>query len=202
MDINTDFNLHFYNPEARSFNTRPSQTGTKRSANTDGAIHSSAISTEQHSSNATSAQGAVSINQERSNAPPQSLTIGMPSDPMHTDNDQADVMFESRSEFLKRQFERPQTARRGRGRAANHGAIIPIANDLREKSLAETRIKRARQGDTEPLDETEQMTMIEDDSGVTRAAGKHTKKRAGYSCDHCFIKKTRVPILITATEFR
>ena len=92
MDINTGFNMHFYNPDARSFNTRPSQTGAKRTANPDGAIHSSAVSAQQQSSNATSAQGVASINQDRSYALTQSLAIEMPSDPMHTDNDQAELI--------------------------------------------------------------------------------------------------------------
>ena len=81
------------------------------------------------------------------------------------------------------------TARRGKGRAATHGDITPIPNIIREKSLAETRLKRARHDGDESLDEEEEINVGDQRTGVTTASAS---KRGKFSCDQCFYRKIKV----------
>jgi len=202
MDI--DSFMHYYNPEQRSFNALPSGNDSEGTARAGGMVRSSARSAEQRSANATSTEGLVSTdNPGLESAPAQHLAITMPSDTMNSSND---LDFTPRDTqpgppFLgpgiRYEFDRRQTSRRGRGRAANQGAIIPIANNIRDRSLTETRLKRTRREDDQSLEDAEETTLNENVSRVT-TAGIQAKKRAEYSCDHCFLRKTRVHIPVSA----
>jgi hypothetical protein len=80
--------------------------------------------------------------------------------------------------------DQPLTIGRGRGRAATQGEIISIPNNIRDKSLAETRLKRARYDTDEPPDITEEIKV--EDEYTTSA------KRGKISCDQCYNRKTKV----------
>ena len=79
----------------------------------------------------------------------------------------------------------PLTIRRGRGRAATQGEIISIPNNIRDKSLAETRLKRARHDTDEPPDIAQEI-KVEDECTTS------TNKRGKISCDQCYNRKTKV----------
>jgi hypothetical protein len=72
--------------------------------------------------------------------------------------------------------------RRGRGR----GNIISIPNNLRETSLAETRLKRARRDEDE--DDMEEI-QFEAQAIVAPAS---VNKRGKLSCDQCSLRKIKV----------
>jgi hypothetical protein len=79
----------------------------------------------------------------------------------------------------------PSAIRRGRGRAATQGEIISIPDSIRDKSLAETRLKPARHDTDEPPDITEEI-IAEDEYTAS------PNKRGKFSCDQCYNCKTKV----------
>jgi hypothetical protein len=80
---------------------------------------------------------------------------------------------------------------RGKGRAATQGIIIPMPNSIREKSLAETRLKRARLDDAESLDD-EDVILEAPQTDPSIVSNKVKKVRGEYSCDQCYNRKTKV----------
>ena len=87
---------------------------------------------------------------------------------------------------------RGKSVRRGKGRAVTQGVIIPIPNSMRDKSLAETRLKRARLNGDESQDETEEIIRYGLQTDPTIVGSKVKKVRGEYSCDQCYNRKTKV----------
>lgn len=85
----------------------------------------------------------------------------------------------------------PLSTRRGRRRAAIQGDIISIPNELREKSLAETRLKRARRDDDEFPDHEEDVKL--DDQRIA--------KRGKISCDQCNYRKIKVLVSLLRVPY-
>ena len=194
--------MQYYNPEERSFETFPSRGDPDGIPDSGGPPSGSALSAVPHSASTRSSHEFLSVDntgQETSKEPSKSSTIVMPLDQMRN-GDNLELMFADthpRSPVVGRgrhlEERRMQPARRGKGRAVTQGAVIPIANNIREKALAETRLKRARRDVSASLEDAEEMNF-DNDSSRASTISVHPNGRGIYSCDQCYYRKTKVPV--------
>src|SRR5271154_1222091 len=171
--------MKYYHPEAHSFDTVPTNGEVGNQSPVDlvalDLSHPSAVSTtnfprsnrtlrpkktEQRSDHGGAFENPMEMIQD---TPPSPPAVG-------------------RGRGLENQ---PLTIRRGKGRAATQGEIISIPNNIRDKSLAETRLKRAPHDTDEPSDIAEEIKV--EDEYTTSA-----NKRGKISCDQCYNRKTKV----------
>jgi len=93
-----------------------------------------------------------------------------------------------------------EPAKRGKGRAATQGILVPIVHVGRQEALAEQAAKRKRIDQDEPYDDSDERALEALDTETTDVPQKKQKseaptkgtKRGHTACDRCVRNKTKV----------
>jgi hypothetical protein len=100
--------------------------------------------------------------------------------------------------------EHQESVKRGKGRAATQGVLVPIVHVGRQEALAEQAAKRKRVDQDEPYDDSDERALEDLTSEMAEVPQKKQKseaptkgsKRGHSACDRCVRNKTKVIFLL------